>query len=80
MCRGAAWKNSGVRIAPLDLADTASYEQWTEAGSQDLERRAHRRWKEMLEAYQAPPLDPAIDEALQDFMARKKAAAPDQWH
>ena len=22
----------------------------------------------------------AIDEALQDFMARKKAALPDQWH
>ena len=34
----------------------------------------------MLAAYQAPPLDPAIDEALQDFMARKKAALPDQWH
>ena len=63
-----------------DLADTASYEQWTEAGSEDLERRANRRWKEMLAEYEAPPLDPAVDEALMDFMARKKAAAPDQWH
>ena len=63
-----------------DLADTASYEQWTEAGGQDLERRANRRWKEMLEGDEAPPLDPAIDEALQDYMARKKSAAPDQWH
>jgi len=63
-----------------DLADTASYEQWVEGGRLDLEQRANRRWKEMLADYQAPPLDPAIDEALQDFMARKKAALPDQWH
>jgi trimethylamine--corrinoid protein Co-methyltransferase len=63
-----------------DLTDTASYEQWTEAGSQDLERRANRRFKEMLQGYQAPPLDPSIDEALKDFMARKKAFLPDQWH
>ena len=63
-----------------DLADTASYEQWVEAGRQDLEQRASRRWKEMLADCRAPPLDPAIDKALQDFMARKKSALPDQWH
>ena len=63
-----------------ELADTGSYEQWLEAGRLDLEQRANRRWKEMLAGYHAPPLDPAIDEALRDFMARKKAALPDQWH
>ena len=62
------------------LADTASYEQWLEAGRLDLEQRAGRQWREMLAAYEPPPLDPAIDEALQDFMSRKKAALPDQWH
>lgn len=62
------------------LADTWSYEQWTENGSLDLERRANSRWKEMLANYQPPPLDPAVDEALLDFMARRKAAVPDQWH
>ncbi len=34
----------------------------------------------MLADYQAPPLDPAIDEALKDFIARKKTAVEDQWH
>jgi trimethylamine--corrinoid protein Co-methyltransferase len=63
-----------------DLADTDSYEQWVEGGRQDMETRAHKRWKEMLVEGQAPPLDPAIDEALRDFMARKKRALPDQWH
>jgi trimethylamine--corrinoid protein Co-methyltransferase len=63
-----------------DLADTTSYEQWAEDGRHDLEQRANRRWKEMLADYQAPPLDPAVDEALRDFITRKKSAMPDQWH
>ena len=63
-----------------DLADTASYEQWSEEGRQDLERRANQRWKQMLADYQAPPLDPAVDEALRDFIVRRKSAMPDQWH
>ncbi len=62
------------------LADTAPFEHWQEAGRLDLEQRANAGWKEMLANYQAPALDPAVDEALQDFMARKKAAMPDQWH
>jgi len=31
----------------------------------------------MLEAYEAPPLDPTIDEVLLDFIARGKAEFPD---
>ena len=31
----------------------------------------------MLREYEAPPLDEGIDEALQDFIARRKAAQPD---
>ena len=63
-----------------DLADTNSFEQWSEAGSLDLQQRAHRCWQRMLKDYQAPPIDPSIDEALLDFMARKKAETPDQWY
>ncbi|MCB1884486.1 MAG: trimethylamine methyltransferase family protein [Geminicoccaceae bacterium] len=65
---------------PSRLADTASFEQWTEAGGRDLEQRANACWKGMLADYQAPPLDPGIDEALLDFMARRKAETPDRWH
>ncbi len=63
-----------------DLADTASFEQWAKDGRLDLERRGHRRWRQMLDGYRAPPLDPGVDEALQEFMAKKKAAMSDQWH
>jgi trimethylamine--corrinoid protein Co-methyltransferase len=31
----------------------------------------------MLAEYQPPPMDPAIDEALNDYIARRKAAFPD---
>jgi trimethylamine--corrinoid protein Co-methyltransferase len=37
-------------------------------------------WKKRLAEYQAPPLDAAIDEALSDFVARRKAATPDAWY
>jgi len=60
------------------IADNNSYEQWKEDGSLDAAQRANKIWKEMLDTYEAPPLDPAIDEALQDFMARRKAEFPDQ--
>ena len=31
----------------------------------------------MLAEYEAPPIDPGIDEALLDFIARSKASMPD---
>ena len=59
------------------LADNNSFEQWDAEGALDMAQRANRQYKRMLEDYVPPPLDPAIDEALLDFMARRKAAAPD---
>ena len=59
------------------IADNNSFEQWDEEGGLSTAQRANTLWKKMLETYEAPALDPAIDEALQDFMARKKASMPD---
>ena len=59
------------------IADNNSFEQWEADGAMDAERRANALWKEMLERYEAPPLDPAIDEALREFMDRRKAEMPD---
>ena len=60
-----------------EIADNNSYEQWQEDGSLDAAQRANLIWKRMLAEYEAPPLDEGIDEALLDFMARKKASMPD---
>ena len=62
------------------IADNEPYEKWEAAGSQDAAMRANRRWKKALADYEAPPLDPAIDEALRDFMALRKNAMEDAWY
>ena len=59
------------------LADNNSYEQWLAEGSQDMAQRANTQWKRLLADYEAPPLDPAIDEALLAYIGKRKAAAPD---
>ncbi len=56
-----------------DLADNNSFEQWEEDGSMDMRQRANLQWKKKLGEYQAPELDPAIDEALQAFIAKRKS-------
>jgi trimethylamine---corrinoid protein Co-methyltransferase len=60
-----------------EVADNNSFEQWLEDGSKDVVARANTVWKRMLAEYEAPPLDPGIDEALLAFIAQRKAAAPD---
>jgi trimethylamine---corrinoid protein Co-methyltransferase len=59
------------------LADNNSYEQWDAEGRKDMARRANERWKKLLEEYVEPPLDPAVDEALIDYMNRRKGSFPD---
>ncbi len=60
-----------------EIADNNSYEQWLEDGELDARARANRVWKKMLAEYEAPAIDPAVDEALLDFVARRKASMPD---
>ena len=60
------------------IADNNSFEQWELDGSMDAAQRANGLWKSMLSEYQAPDLDPAIDEALNEYMDRRKAEFPDQ--
>ena len=59
------------------IADNNSFEQWESEGRLDAVQRANRTWQRILGEYQAPALDPAIDESLQAFMAKRKEAEPD---
>jgi trimethylamine--corrinoid protein Co-methyltransferase len=65
----AFWRSS--------IADNNSFEQWRDAGEQGAVRRANAIWKKQLKDYEAPPLDPAIDEALKEFVTKRKAILPD---
>ncbi|HEV8488198.1 MAG TPA: trimethylamine methyltransferase family protein [Candidatus Limnocylindrales bacterium] len=60
-----------------ETADNNSFEQWQEDGGLDAAQRANGIWKRMLADYEPPPIDPAIDDALLDFIARRKASFPD---
>jgi trimethylamine--corrinoid protein Co-methyltransferase len=60
-----------------ETADNNSFEQWLEDGGKDAAVRANAIWKRMLSEYQAPPIDPGIDEALIEFIAKRKAEFPD---
>jgi trimethylamine--corrinoid protein Co-methyltransferase len=60
------------------VADNNSCEQWEQDGSKDAPMRANAIWKSMLKSYEPPAIDISVDEALQDFISRKKAEFPDQ--
>lgn len=54
------------------LADRQGYDAWAAAGAADTATRANRLWKEMLRRYEQPPLDPAVAEAIDDYIARRE--------
>ena len=72
---GAEHTQSRYRTAfhkPM-LSDWRNWEAWEEAGSPQAAGKANRLWKELLAAYQPPPIDPAIAEQLQAFVDRRVA-------
>jgi trimethylamine--corrinoid protein Co-methyltransferase len=57
--------------APM-VSDWRNFESWSEAGSITTTERANQIWKQLVDEYQQPVLDPAIDAELVDFVARRK--------
>ena len=62
------------------MANTDSFEQWTEDGGLDTERRANAQWKRVLAEYVPPAIDDSIDRALLDFIAGRKDSMADAWY
>jgi len=59
------------------VADNNSFEQWESDGAQDAAQRANKIWKEQLAQYEEPPMEAGKLEALDAFVAGKKAAVED---
>ncbi len=55
------------------LSDWSNFESWTEAGGRDATRRATDIWKKLLAESVPPPLDPAVREAIDAYIARRAA-------
>ena len=62
------------------LNDDQPWETWSEKGAVDSAMRANLQWKKTLAEYEAPAMDEGTDEALQDFIARRKASVSDMWY
>lgn len=58
------------------LFDNNSIEQWQAEGGVEITERALERAKKLLVEYEEPTLDPAIDEALLDYIARREREIP----
>jgi trimethylamine--corrinoid protein Co-methyltransferase len=56
------------------LSDWRNYESWREAGAETATQRANAAWKRILAEYEPPAIDPGVDEALRDYMVRRKRA------
>lgn len=59
------------------VADNNSFEQWEVEGSKRTEERANAVCRDWLAQYEAPAIEPALDEALRDFIRVKKDSMPD---
>lgn len=60
-----------------DLLDYKPFETWADEGSRDTMALASERVKSLLASYRQPELDPAISEALDAFVAKRKEELPD---
>ena len=58
------------------LFDNNSYEQWVAEGSKDAPTRALETARKLLSDYEQPPLDPAINEELNAYIARRETEIP----
>ena len=62
------------------LSDWRAYESWQIDGAKDATQRATAIWQQALERYEQPPIDPAIQEALEAHVAKRKETLRDIDH
>ena len=59
------------------VLDYKPFETWADEGGRDTAKLAAQKIEKMMTEYEAPEMDPSIDEALKAFVAERKAAEPD---
>jgi trimethylamine--corrinoid protein Co-methyltransferase len=60
------------------IATTDNVDRWTRGGSLEHAARAAARWRELLDTYERPPLDEAIEEELVEYVERRAAELGDE--
>ncbi|CUH20833.1 trimethylamine:corrinoid methyltransferase [Jannaschia seosinensis] len=67
--KAAFWKSG--------LLDYKPFETWADEGGRDTRGLAAAKMDKLLSDYVQPEMDPAVREALKDYVATKKASMPD---
>jgi trimethylamine---corrinoid protein Co-methyltransferase len=62
-----------------EILDYKPFETWADEGARDTQALASERVAKLLRDYQQPAIDPAVDEALKEFMTKRKEAEPDSF-
>ena len=59
------------------LSSSDNFERWTRNGSKDTAARAGEIYRAKIDEYEAPPLDDAVREQLEDYVIRRRAELGD---
>ena len=54
------------------LSDWRNFETWSDDGAKSATQRANTIWKQLLNDYEKPHIDPAIEEELETYVAKRK--------
>jgi trimethylamine--corrinoid protein Co-methyltransferase len=60
-----------------ELMDNNSFEQWSLEGGKSAQARGIEAAMKKLAAFEAPPIDPGVVEALDEFVRKREAVLPD---
>ena len=60
-------------MSPLFRAQ--SFVTWQKQGAPEADELSTLEWKRLLERWEDPGIDPAVDEELQEYMARRRGEA-----
>jgi trimethylamine--corrinoid protein Co-methyltransferase len=59
------------------LFQTQDFATWEMSGAETTDKVANRLWKQLLESYEDPGIDPAVDEELRAYVERRKQDPPE---
>jgi trimethylamine---corrinoid protein Co-methyltransferase len=60
------------------VATTENHDRWTRGGSLEHAARATKRWQDLLDRYERPALDAAVEEELVEYVERRAAELGDE--
>ena len=63
-----------------EVLDYKPFETWQEEGARETVILAAERVEKIIDTYQKPTIDAAVEEALNEYVSRKKISMPDSFN